>query len=577
MLRWKNLFTMLIIAAIGFPAVAFTQNAKAPYPAGGAKIIIEKKAGNAAYKEELPPVLAITPREIDLGMIGPDETVSGMFSFKNRGSGILHWSTKGPEGWLAVEHQKISGKVEDEPDSLRIELHYLPQESQLEGIKPKGMLRTLEIKLEAYGEAMICRKEVTAGVHRDAIKVSSSGGQRTIFFNYKIVSGQESARLHLNPMRIDTGSHLAGKTVSKTIRLTNSGKEMLKWRVAAQKTKTMETSISARKGRYISFINEEIRGNGNYAAPGSLKESMELTGSWLEKDGYPLSPGGGNSIKYHFNGTGIIIYFTTYPDFGNLAIYIDERPVNSHEWVSEQTERGELPGAEDLEDGAHTLTIVNKEGRIELEGVKITGRDVMKGNPGWVTVIPDSGTTTQEIDYINIALNTASLAPGYYMDNVVFTSNGGDATVEVFMEILSDSQPKIVDVYRFVKGFDYLLTANPQAETKKLTQNGYAKEGIAFRLFGTDTPGTTAFYRWYNPQLKDHYYHHDSKGGGKSLQGYVFEGPIGNIATSKLTNTRPLYRWYRAKSGHNFYTTDAKGEAAAKKGYIFEGITGYVK
>jgi len=568
---------MLIIALIILPAVIFAENAKTPNPAGGAKIIVEKKSGSADYKEPLPPVLAITPREIDLGMIGPDEKVSGMFSFKNRGSGIMRWSTKGPEGWLAVEQQSISGKIEDEPDSLRIEIHYLPQENQPEDVKPKGFAGTMEMKLEADGEVMICRKEMKAGMHRDAIKVSSGGGQRTIFLAYKIVSGQESARLHLNPLRIDAGSHPAGKTFSKTIRLTNSGKEMLKWRVAQQKTKAMETSISARKGRYVSFVNEEIRGSGNYAVSGNLKETMELTGNWSEQNGYPLSPGGGNAVKYHFNGTGIIIYFTTYPDEGNLAIYIDERPVNSHEWVSEQTEKGELPGAEELEDGPHTLTIVNKEGRIELEGVKITGRDIMKGNPGWVTITPHSGTTTQEIDYINIALNTAGLAPGYYMDNVVFTSNGGDATVEVFVEILSDSQPKIVDVYRFVKEFDYLMTANPQAETKKLTQNGYAKEGIAFRLFAPDTPGTTSFYRWYNPQLKDHYYHHDPKGGGKSLQGYVFEGAIGNIATSRLTNTKPLYRWYRARSGHNFYTTDPKGEAAAKKGYLFDGITGYVK
>ena len=243
----------------------------------------------------------------------------------------------------------------------------------------------------------------------------------------------------------------------------------------------------------------------------------------------------------------------------------------------EKKEKGELLAAEGLIDGLHTLTIITKEGNLELEGVKILGKDITRGPTGWIIIINDSGTTTVQTNYVSIKLSTAQLTPGLYGDNIVFNTNGGEEIAEVYIEILPDNTPKIVDIYRYKKGLDYLFTANPQAESKRLMQNAYVKEGIAFRLFNSDTPGTTNFYRWYNPQTNDHYYHFDPKGGGKSMQGYVLEGSIGNIATSKMANTKELYRWINPSTGHHFYTTDAKGGPVVKKGYRFDGIAGYVR
>jgi len=61
------------------------------------------------------------------------------------------------------------------------------------------------------------------------------------------------------------------------------------------------------------------------------------------------------------------------------------------------------------------------------------------------------------------------------------------------------------------------------------------------------------------------------------MQGYILEGAIGNIATSRLTHTRELYRWYNPSSKHYFYTVDPKGEGIQKKGYQYDGIAGYVR
>jgi hypothetical protein len=537
-------------------------------------------SGSLAYEksEEPRPVLAISPREIDIGTIGPGDLTSGVFTFKNMTSGIMGWSTYGPEGWKIVENQKLSSVVKDDADYLRMEIRVLPNEQPANGNKPKKSSYLAEMKLEAGNGKLICQKIMSAGAHKEAIKITSVGGLRTIFVTFKIVSTLELAQINLNPLRIDMGCLLSGKTMSKKIRLTNKGKEMLKWTVEVPKQKRTDAQIDTfKKGRFIAFVNEETKENGAYYIPGHLKESLDMIGKWVAADGYPASTGGPDSFKFSFNGTGVSIYFTKYPSSGNLTIYLDDRLINEHKWFADQKENIELLVAENMADGPHVLTFVNKEGHLDIEGVKILGKDITRGPAGWITIFPNSGSTTLETEYINVTLNTVQLMPGLYSDNIVFNSNGGEGIVEVFVEVISDKTSKTIDIYRYAKNLDYLFTANPQVESKRLSQNAYVKEGIAFRLFVPETPGTTNFYRWYNPQKKDHFYHYDPQGGGKQLQGYVLEGSIGNIATSRMTNTKELYRWFNSANGHYFYTIDPKGESIAKKGYRFDGIAGYVK
>jgi hypothetical protein len=571
----NNLILVIILLSIS-PWSIFAQNTAAKMV--NYKIAFNNTKGVAVSNGPMRPVLAITPREIDLGTIGPGEFVSGMFTFKNMGYGILGWSTYGPEGWKITENQILSSAVEDDSDYLRIDIHIPPTEQSLNEVKYKIPSYPVEIKLEAGNKRIICQKDLTAGAYKEAIKISSIGGLRTIFVTFKIVATRELAQINLNPERMDMGYAVPGKTVYKKIRLTNKGKEMLKWSVAAQKQKRTDTQIETlRKGKYISFANEDIRGSGIYSPPVHLRESMEVIGKWNETDGYPSSSGSGQSIKFRFSGTGISIYFSTYPLNGNFTIYLDDRLINEHDWFVDQKEKSEILIAENLADGSHVCTFIIKEGHLEIEGVKILGKELLRGPAGWMAIFPDSGSTTLETEYINVRLSTAQLMPGLYVDNIIFDSNGGEGIVEVFLEVVPDKITKTIDVFRYSKGMDFLFTSNPQAETQRIRQNAYVKDGIAFRLFVAETPGTTNFYRWYNPQKKEHFYHYDPKGGGKQLQGYVFEGSMGYIATSRMSGTKELYRWLNPQTGHYFYTTDPKGEPAAKKKYRFDGIAGYVK
>ncbi|PKN76367.1 MAG: hypothetical protein CVU52_05080 [Deltaproteobacteria bacterium HGW-Deltaproteobacteria-10] len=574
----NKIIVLIIIALMICPySVAAQNGARQIQPA------VKKNNLNASNivneNNVLPrPVMAVTPREIDIGTIGPGETGSGVFVLKNMTSGFMKWSIFGVEGWKTLDNQKLSGTVEDDANYLRIEVNALANEKTANLSKSKALFYPVDIKMTAGNGIIVCRKNLSAGLHREAIKLTSAGGNRTIFLTFKIVSSQELAQINLNPERMDMGSVLQGKTVSKKLRLTNKGKEILKWSLAEQKQKRSDVTTGVfKKGKYISFVNEETRGSGNYVPPVYLKEMMDIVGKWSENDGYPSSSTSTNSIKFHFSGTGLILYFTTYPDAGNLTIYLDDKLINEHDWFVDQKEKSELLVAEGLVDSPHVVTLVNKDGRLDIEGVRILGKDVMRGPAGWINVFPYSGSTTLETEYININLNAAQLAPGFYGDNIVFNSNGGEGVVEVFAEVVPDKLTKVIDVYRYSKGLDFLFTANPQVETQRLSQNAYVKDGIAFRLFVPDTPGTTNLYRWYNPVKKDHFYHYDPKGGGKQLQGYVFEGSIGNIATSRMTNTKELYRWFNPTTGHHFYTTDPKGEKVVKKGYRFDGIAGYVR
>lgn len=531
-------------------------------------------------KEEQRPVLSVTPREIDLGAIKPDEAAFGEFSLRNLSQGVsaeMEWSASCPEGWNNTGVRTLKGKVSGQPEYLRVEVLVKGNNENYFWEQPKISTYHTIIKLVSAGAEITCHKDLKAGAQRNAIKLTSIGGQRTVFTDFRIHVLQEVPSIDLNPQRLDLGVQLPGKIISRKIELTNKGKETLRWSAIVPEAGSVDYLKELQKERYLSFYNEDMQDQGKYIVPMHLKDSMVLIGKWTEKNGYPLSIGNAGSIKFQFQGTGISVFLQSHTEEGNCSIYLDEELLTLPDALSGQWEKKELVIAEGLTDGPHSVTIVIREGSLELEGVKIFGKEIKRGPRGWVTVFPNSGTTRNEKDYINVKIDTSYLAPGYYSEKIIFKTNVGKKIAEVHADVLSDSGHRVVDVYLYAKNMDYLFTADPQAESKRLLQNGYVKQGIAFRLFLPQTAGTTSFYRWYNPEIKDHFYHHDRTGGGKKLNGYVYEGIIGNIATSRLTNTRELYRWFNPSTKKHYYSTNPSGAAVTRRGYRFEGIAGYVR
>ena len=567
---------VIILTLIFCPLVIFAQDnlsQKKTQPVAKQNI---QKPLDRDEKQPRQHLFTITPQEINIGTITTDKSSEGIFTLKSISPDIIDWSTDGPGDWKKLENLKLSGVLKNSSSSIQVAMKLLPKEPE---DKQKTTSSYVEMKIESGSEKLICRKEFQAGSHKVMIEINSSDGQKTVFVAFTIGYTQKNPSINLTPLRLDMGSVLQGKTVSKKIMVSNSGREMLKWSVAVRKHVKEDFPDDFRQGKYISFVNEEARGGGIYSVPAGLKDKIKLMGQWMENNGYPTGTEGENFIKVSFNGTGIILYLATYQDDEvNIAMSIDKNSVDNVELLEDMEEnKRELLVAEGLADGPHVFTLVSKNSRLVFEGVKILGGSTAYFPEGSIKIVPNSGATTRQTNYLNVSFNAGQTAPGYYVDHIVFDTNSGEALVEIFAEVLPENISKVVDIYRYYNGTDYMFTADPQAETKRLIQNRYVKEGIAFRLSKPDTPGTISFHRWYNPQTKSHFYHYDSTGGGKDLRGYMYEGTIGNIATSKLTNTRELYRWYNSKTGHYFYSTDLQGGKFNKKVYKFDGIAGYVK
>ena len=514
-------------------------------------------------------VLAVNPQEVDLGALGPGDEARGTFYLKNQAPGNIEWFAEGPAGWNLIENQIVSGVIGQHPEPLRIHLAYV---KEVGPAKKRNCL--LNLRLEAGGLAAVFRREVPLGDLRESIGFNYDGGMQTVFFQARLVEMQPAPLLDVEPLRIDFGTVRPGEQLTKKIHLTNRGREPLKWKAGVAGARGVPTAAPP-AGRFLSLKNETAVAAA-HTSNGPLREGVEFSGTWTEEGGYPSGQGEQNVLRYRFTGTGIGLHFWKSPDGGPFSVFFDEQFAGLIDGYAERRERGETLITEGQPEGPHLLTILCGEGRFTLEGFRILGKPVQKGPQKWITIFPDSGMTTRETDYINVAINTRQLLPGVYGDHIFFTSNGDDAHVEVFAEVMAETALKFLEVHRYVSGSDYLYTTNPQAESARLQSRGYQHQGIAFKLFAPGTPGTIDFYRWFNPAKGDHFYSYDPK-GGKPLPGYISEGSIGNIATSRLTGTRELYRWFNPAKSSHFYTTDPVGEGLARKGYRFEGIAGFVR
>jgi hypothetical protein len=592
MCRVKKYFIYLVLVLFACPFIVSAQN----------QSVATQNVEKPAVARKAKPSLKITPEEIHLGTITPNNSAAVTISLKNAGEGVIHWSTEGPEGWLRTqsaerrdlisaiigrfgdtpepkqEQQKISGVLQENEDTLRVEMRLLSEDSQSTVDKSKSMFCYVELTLSSRSDKLFFNKKLAIGSHKEPIKIDSNYGQKTVFITFNIAYVQKTPLINLKPLRVDLGSIQPGKTISKKVLLTNIGKDMLTWSVTASGNDGKMPPLDLKQGRYISLFSEGAKESAIYNMPDHLRDMFDLTGKWTNTNGYPSCSGGDNHIRINFSGTGIILYLLNYPEQGHLSATLNKHSFDKIELLEAlQESTGELLVARDLAYDNHVLSITGKDCRLILEGVKILGQDVASLPDKNLRIFPISGATTRQTNYLTVSLNTAQMTPGYYVGDIAFKTNGGDAMVEVFAEIMADASPKFVDIYRYSNGEDYMYVADVQSEMQRIIQNNYVKEGIAFRLFTADAPGTIKFYRWYNPKRKSHYYHHDQSGGGKDLRGYVFEGSIGNIATSRMTNTRELYRWHNTRTGRYFYSTDMQGGKINRKIYRFEGIAGYVR
>lgn len=531
-------------------------------PIRGVFALAEQPLSASPLRDMRLPAPTVAPEMIDLGVLRPGEEGKASFFVNDAGAVNPDWFAEAPDGWENVEKNGFPGLVGEAPTTLQVALR-----CQKVFTRDEMKYAALILRMSAGDRSVSFTREVPLGDLCERLQFNFVGARQHVFIVARLSEIPPIPYLELDALRVDFGKVRPGETVSQRLHLTNKGKTPLKWKVRTG-------GGEAFMGRYCSFRRVLI--DAPSVLIGQALEGLELSGNWEKKGGYPAGQGEQSVLKYQFDGTGITLYFWRSPEGGALSAFLDGQFVDVIDGYAQTQESAEFTLAEDLTDGPHVLTVVCGDGKTAFEGVMVSGKQTVHGPRGWITIFPDSGMTTRETDYINISMNTRGLLPGVYGETLLFSSNGGDTEVRLFLEVVGDRQSRLLDVHRYLSNSDLLLTSTPQEETARIKARGYRYGGVAFRLFSPGTPGTTDFHRWFNPTIGDHFYSYNPD-GARRLPGYIYEGSIGNIGTSRLAGTRELYRWVNPKTKRHFYTTDLNGEGMAQKGYQYDAIAGFIK
>lgn len=507
--------------------------------------------------------LQLSAREVDLGDLGPGETARAQFQISNTAEGRIRWTLAAPQDW--EEGGVLSGEAGGRPSKVDVTLVSLR-----EGAGPGD--HPVEIRLAAGRDVLVLRRTLAEGPWREALRVESDSGGRTLFVKFNLTDVRSRPALEAEPRGIDLGDMEPVREITRKIRVFNSGAGVLRWQASSG---AAGSPSSWARGRYLSLHNEALDAGGPYAPPAALKDALQLTGPWGAEKGYPKAAGAGCALRIPIQGSGAVLSGRSASSSAVLRVSVGDQPPRQATLVDLEGGRFEAVLAEGLPEGPHSLHLQVSEGSVVLEGITVRDSRVTSPPAAWIRLTPLSGTTTRETDFVTVRMNLSGLKPGVYMDLVTISSNGGTVRIPVSFAVTGEAAPKHLIVWRYTRGTDVLFTAHPEKEDPRYI-GAYRRAGLAFRLYGPGTAGTAELYRWYNPAIGDHYYSAERSGGRKNLQGYVFGGAIGNIATIRLPGTRELYRWFNPETGRHYFTTDAAGEGMGRRGYRFEGIVGFV-
>jgi hypothetical protein len=512
-----------------------------------------------AKEQHLPE---IKPAELSLGAASPGRESSNMLTVAKSSPVPVRYMLKAPEYWATDPELQYDGTLGADPLTFKVTLKCFPaKEYPMESVSRVPV----EISFESPARRVSFANELLPGRYKERFSFVFGKVEKKLTLYFRVLKDDNPVLL-VDTHGLDFGDVESGRTVNRTIHIRNPGRGVLSWKI-------VPPPPLAGLGRYVSLFSQDARDNGPYALPQHLRDTVLLQGEWTAVEGNPLGRPGG-SIQINFTGSGIIVYGVKDSDPGILETTLDDGLPEEVPCISGFLESTDIVTLGGLEEGPHKLVISRKDGVLFLEGFKVMGSGAMGIPSHWLRIFPDDGTTTGETDFINVTINTAGLTPGVYAGQLDIISNSGRAEVDISANVTVSSVPQIIRVFSFSRGRDVLYSCNPAAESPR-KMAGYANRSFAFSLFREDTPGTRPLYRWYSQANANHYYT-TSRDGDRFTHGYVLEGPIGNIATTRLPATRELYHWYSESAGMHTYTT-SPGENLGRAKFEYQGIVGYVR
>ena len=94
--------------------------------------------------------------------------------------------------------------------------------------------------------------------------------------------------------------------------------------------------------------------------------------------------------------------------------------------------------------------------------------------------------------------------------------------------------------------------------TKELTQ-GFSREGDAAYVLPFQLPETVPIYRWFNGEVRDHFFTRSPTDAGAIHSGFKLEKIVFYCYGEAHPGTVPFYQFYSDQGYDHFYTTYEKG------------------
>ena len=550
------------------PGEVEIQRVRGPIVSNIAAVTVEKLISE--------PVLLVSPRELDMGGIGPNEQARLSYQFKNAGTGSIAWTAHVSEEWTLRAVGEASGIAGQMPRFLTVVIN--TEEPDYDNEMFASDVYRANMTITGGRQTAQYTRYLPTGKYREMITVISNGGTRHLFVAFELKSVSSRPELAVSPRGIDYGAVQEGENSMKKIHIANVGKNVLKWSLKPQGKRRYFNGVVLPKGRYMSLRNDQCEDNEEYRPPDSIADNVSVSGTWVTRNGYPEYVSGAGRLTYTFYGSGFAFSLEKSGSAGHIRVSIDGTVAGSYNYSGKTNEHSEYLVTNKLSEGIHVALLEFTGAPVVIEGMTLYASNIVTKQSGWLRVFPAKGTTTNEMDYCNVMIKPQGLAPGVYAENILFSSNGGNEHVCVSLEVVPGFDEPYINFYRFVKDESIILS-----HTKSLAGDeakGYSRQGVAFRLFAEEVPGTTQLYQWRVPETGDILLSPDmDEVQLKRLLGkdYIFDGAIGNIATVKLEGARELFQWYHSETDRYFYSTDAKGEGMTERGYQYDGMIGYVK
>ena len=107
--------------------------------------------------------------------------------------------------------------------------------------------------------------------------------------------------------------------------------------------------------------------------------------------------------------------------------------------------------------------------------------------------------------------------------------------------------------------------------------SGWEFGWIEAYMYPTQESGTVPLYQYWNPTVGDHFYTTNYNELGAGAYGWSYNRIVGYIYPSQQTGTVPLHQYWNASVGDHFYTTNLEElGSSGSYGWVYSRIDGYM-